>query len=62
MTAKFRQPDLQPYLKYFDYDVIGCLPWSKNVNKECDALQQWLCAVIDPQYDTHSLLGLWLEY
>jgi hypothetical protein len=60
-TAKFRQPDLQPYPKYRDYAIIGRLPWSKNVNEERDAPQQLIFGVMDPRYDTLSLLGLWLE-
>lgn len=36
-TAKFRQPDLQPYSKYPDYAIMGHLPWSKNVNEKHDA-------------------------
>ena len=61
-TAKFRQPDLQPYSKYPDYAVMGRLPWSKNVNEERDAPQQLIFGAMDPHYDTLSLLGLWLEY
>jgi hypothetical protein len=61
-TAKFRQPDLQPYPKYEDYAVMGRLPWSKNVNEERDAPQQLIFGAMDPRYDTLSLLGLWLEY
>ena len=38
-TAKFRQPDLQPYSKYPYYAVMGRLQWSKNVNEERDAPQ-----------------------
>jgi hypothetical protein len=37
--AKFRQPHLQPYSKYPDYAIMGCLPWSKNVNEEHDTAQ-----------------------
>jgi hypothetical protein len=61
-TAKFRQPDLQPYPKYRDYAIIGHLPWSKNINEEHDAPQQLIFGAMDPRYDTLSLLGLWLEY
>jgi hypothetical protein len=61
-TAKFRQPDLQPYSKYPDYAVMGRLPWSKNVNEERDAPQQLIFGSMDPHYDTLSLLGLWLEF
>ncbi len=61
-TAKFRQPDLQPYSKYPDYAVMGHLPWSKDVVEERDAPQQLIFGAMDPRYDTLSLLGLWLEY
>jgi len=61
-TAKFRLPDLKPYTKYQDYAIMSRLPWSKNVREERDAPSQLLFAAMDPWYDTHSLLGLWLEY
>ncbi len=61
-TAKFRQPDLKPYDKYPDYAFMSRLPWSKNVREERDAPQQLVFAAMDPWYDTHSLLGIWLEY
>ena len=61
-AAKFRLPDLKPYPKYENYAFMGRLPWSKNVREERDAPFQLLFASMDPWYDTHSLLGLWLEY
>ena len=35
--AKFREADLQPYLLYPNYGVVGRLPWSKNVTEEGNA-------------------------
>ena len=61
-TAKFCLTDLNPYTKYQDYAIMSQLPWSKNVREERDAPSQLLFAAMDPWYDTHSFLGLWLEY
>ena len=61
-TAKFREVALAAYPLIPEFGVITKLPWSKNVYGECDAPPQVLFDAMDPCYDVHSNLGIWLGY
>lgn len=61
-TAKFRQPDLQPFVQYPDFGISVKLCWSKNVREERDVPTQVIFGAQDWRYCALSNLAAWLEY
>lgn len=60
--CKLRLEELSAFPSYPDYGFCARLIWCKNVREERDAPNQLILPAMNPLYDAHSNLGLWLEY